>query len=458
MDEQLDKDLKNRITEVFDNYEDPTADEGWELLRQRFPAPQAKRPVVRLWWYAAAAVILAVLTFGLWFNANQQDEQQFATKPKVTAPPAQPQDADSARGLSVPSAVAPQKNSERMAYQAPAQTPFTGLAETTVSPFSKQPSTTSTFSNTQAPATLSGDANPMPSNNQQVASIVPSQSNVTADSAKKAVVMGDAMKQPSVIAQTKPELTSDQKLQALFAQDAAKQKATESAEPVSKKIMFGVYAATYFNYAKGSTNEVNVGAGLSSDVHITKNLKFSTGVAIGQNTLAYNNAPPERPSRGDGKLYASAPAAAPVTNSTGFAANVSATPIFKAFNASLIALDIPLNLKYEFSAKKTDTYISAGLSSGTFVSERYQSVYNYVSPFSVSNQTEQEQTTNESFNNFYFAKTLNLSFGTGFSVGKSNRIVIEPFVKYPLSGMGSQQIKFGSGGINLKFNFNTGKK
>ena len=42
MDDQLDNDLRDRIREVFDNYEDTTADEGWLLLRERFPV-QEKR-------------------------------------------------------------------------------------------------------------------------------------------------------------------------------------------------------------------------------------------------------------------------------------------------------------------------------------------------------------------------------------------------------------------------------
>jgi hypothetical protein len=43
MDDQLDNDLKNRIREVFDNFEDASADEGWLLLREKFPEEESKR-------------------------------------------------------------------------------------------------------------------------------------------------------------------------------------------------------------------------------------------------------------------------------------------------------------------------------------------------------------------------------------------------------------------------------
>jgi hypothetical protein len=116
-----------------------------------------------------------------------------------------------------------------------------------------------------------------------------------------------------------------------------------------------------------------------------------------------------------------------------------------------------LNLKYVFNSKKSDTYISAGLSSGTFINETYTYSYNYTAPFSASASKVQDQSTRQSFNGFYFAKTLNFSFGTGLPLGR-NRLIVEPFIKYPLDGLGSQDIRFGAGGLNLKFNFNTQKK
>jgi hypothetical protein len=53
---------------------------------------------------------------------------------------------------------------------------------------------------------------------------------------------------------------------------------------------------------------------------------------------------------------------------------------------------------------------------------------------------------------------LNVSFGMGYPLGKSNRLIIEPFLKYPLDGLGAQQIRFGAGGLNLKINFKGTKK
>jgi hypothetical protein len=58
MSEQLDNELRKRINEVFDNYEDTApANEGWLLLREKYPEKK-KRSVLPLWWSAAAVLLL----------------------------------------------------------------------------------------------------------------------------------------------------------------------------------------------------------------------------------------------------------------------------------------------------------------------------------------------------------------------------------------------------------------
>jgi hypothetical protein len=73
MDDQLDNDLRDRIREVFDDFEHPSADEGWLLLREKFPEKQSKRRAFAwIWWGSAAAVLFIFLGIGLWIK-NAQD-------------------------------------------------------------------------------------------------------------------------------------------------------------------------------------------------------------------------------------------------------------------------------------------------------------------------------------------------------------------------------------------------
>ncbi|PLW90521.1 outer membrane beta-barrel protein, partial [Mucilaginibacter sp.] len=244
----------------------------------------------------------------------------------------------------------------------------------------------------------------------------------------------------------------------MLEQDKAARQAKSNTETsqADKKVTFSIYAATYFNYAEGSSNQVNAGAGVSSDFRLSKRLKLSTGVALAQNSLNYN-AITSLPQTVSAASFVSS---APVLKQQTLFAMSAAAPVFRNYNVSMVGLDVPINLKYEFNPDKSDAFISAGLSSGTFIDENYTYRYTYSNGSLADSQgagEDQKQSAHNSFSNFYFARMLNFSFGVGYPVGK-NRLVIEPFVKYPLGGLGAQDIRFGSGGVNLKFSFKSSKK
>ncbi len=70
MDDQLDNDLKNRIRDVFDNYEDEHADDGWLLLREKYPEKAKRRAVAWLWRGSSVAALL-LLFLGIWWMNNK---------------------------------------------------------------------------------------------------------------------------------------------------------------------------------------------------------------------------------------------------------------------------------------------------------------------------------------------------------------------------------------------------
>jgi len=511
MDEQLDNDLNNRIREVFDNFEDPSypsADEGWLLLRNKFPEMEKKRPVARLWWASAAAAVLLFVGAGLWLLNKPQQSQTTASAPikkaqeqatvadsssllatKQNSVIKNSSDAlitDSSTNNSLPASkiqtgklaakpVIPAiANGNNPAYAntitKPVQQPLTKAAPDTNN---SKPNPAQYAANSTTPVAAGSKASigmpviPAKSTNgvQQPAPVVnaPQYAVVSpVTNASKSVVASTSANNntapvSSITQQAKgPTQPKANSMEALFASESKTPKPDEKYTD-DKKVRFGVYAATFFNYSKGSSNQVNAGVGFSSDIKLSKNIKLSTGLALAQNTLSYNsNTAPLN--------YASAAAkpqalAGSYDKENLFSAN-AAFPVLKNYNANLVGLDIPLNLKYEFNPQKNDTYISAGLSSGTFINEAYTSVYGYT-PSSIAagaSQQTTDETTRKNFNGFYFAKTLNVSFGVGYPIGKNNRIIIEPFLKYPLDGLGSQQLRFGAGGLNLKLNFTSPKK
>src|SRR5688572_4110623 len=84
MDDQFDDNLKKHISKAFENIELPTADEGWSMLRKKFPEKEKDRPVVWLWRAVAtvaAAIIILALGIGTWINYQNSDKETIVNKP-----------------------------------------------------------------------------------------------------------------------------------------------------------------------------------------------------------------------------------------------------------------------------------------------------------------------------------------------------------------------------------------
>lgn len=480
MKDELDDSLKRRIADIFDNYEDDSAHEGWLLLREKYPEKEKRRPVLWLWWGSIAAVLLVVLGVGIWLNNGNPkltpNAASVIKKPVV----------DSA-GFHKSTTEVKEKDS-KLANATSINTSKKTISDTPgnyarhINPNPDQSANQyaikqHTNNRTKTDLYLSknqvksqhhkpGDNKPntserslsskiKPENDNDSQSVLAASTNRNSnpiknsftDSTQFADKINTSKAKPAEIAKAivkepKKPLFSDKPI------NEPKPKL-----PVDDAVKYSIYAATYVNYAKGSDNEFNVGVGLSSEIKLSGRLKLLTGVAINQNSLNYQTALPQKAggyltaslARNRGNLYA-APAIAP-----SFTTLTATTPVLQNYQANLLGLDIPLNLKYQLS--KSDTYVSAGISSGTYLNETYQFVYNY--PAATDNQNTK---THNAFGTFDFARTLNFSFGMGYPLGKRNRLTVEPFVKYPLSGLGSQDLKFGAGGVNLKLNFLPSKK
>jgi hypothetical protein len=449
-DDQLDNDLRNRIKQVFDDYQDDTAGEGWLLLRKKYPEEKKDRAI--FWWRLAgvAAFMLLFLNIFLWYNDDKGYKNKIASIHKIER-------IDSAAMATTVVKTIQQDSSIGSIHGAKQNVSKVGVVDTKRSTITgksvilAQLNQLSVKQSSPNKYGLPGFPVDSESKNTSATSLISkNKSVVEADSAKtiaQTPYSSLSGKKDNTVNLQQPVVVSKAMLQLFNKEDKAK-KNTEIQQSTANKIAFGVYAASYVNYAKGSQRQFNNGVGISSDIRLTDNLSLSTGVAIGQNTLAYNN-----------NMPSALPAALVTTNSRNFTASASMLPLIvpasKNSNATLVNLDVPVNLKYNFNPQTGNTYFAAGLSSGTFINENYTTTYSYNTPGNTPVQ-QSEDASHKSFDNFYFAQMLNLAFGVGYPLGK-NQLVIEPFFKYPLNGLGDQHILFGSGGINLKFNFDSGK-
>lgn len=462
MNEQFEDKIASRIREVFEDYQSPPADHGWAELKKKLPAQNQKRSMAWLWWPAAAAIILLALGLGMWFNQQNTTVNKMAVKPAVKKQPV------------VTAGIGNKKQTNEspvLAQLVPAVYPkahqYTKLNSSSTPAIQavKDPAVSNI-------AATDGALSPRPGSASLPATTVKTTPLNVTDSAKitPAIVAQQQLAQNSTVVQSAPPSVpqkatdngANAKVSAhmmdMLEQDKAARQAKRNTENsnIDKKVTFSIYAATYFNYAEGSSNQVNAGAGVSSDFRLSKRLKLSTGVALAQNSLNYN-AITSLPQTVSAASFVSS---APVLKQQALFAISAAAPVFRNYNVSMVGLDVPVNLKYEFNPDKSDAFISAGLSSGTFIDENYTYRYTYSNGNLAESQNsgeDQKQSAHNSFSNFYFARMLNFSFGIGYPVGK-NRLVIEPFVKYPLGGLGAQDIRFGSGGVNLKFSFKSKRK
>jgi hypothetical protein len=105
--------------------------------------------------------------------------------------------------------------------------------------------------------------------------------------------------------------------------------------------------------------------------------------------------------------------------------------------------EIPLSLSYNFGhSSKQNWLVSAGISSYFMKKETYNCFYKYTA----GGATYQKKWTIQDENKHYFS-VLTLSGGYQKNIGKSFSILVEPYFKIPLSGVGFGKVKLNSGGI-----------
>jgi len=473
MSDQFDKKLVNRINETFDNFEDDSANEGWEALRKRFPGKKKRRAVI--WWYSSAAAIL--LLAGIWLSVNKDipdnNEQKTAQKMEHNQPEQLIEESatrSSGNKLSEVNSLLPETaitNNRRKATHK--TTIHNVVAETPVQSSDKTfASLSSSKSNEDPDAFLADNKNLAEEKSKTDLTILAlspnSSKNTQLDltlitSAADSSYLNDGLQTAANNTADKeifPSEISKEQLSKLVQTDTKKERTK-----TDKNITLSFFAGSYFNYAKGSESSMNTGVGFTSDIKISKRLKLSTGVSLGQNSLKYEELIPQNAASSFASIHQSslAPNSPNSPNSPALAdgkTSMITTPMsysLNSYDAKLTGFDIPVNLKYTLLERKNTIYLSSGISSNFFINESYTYSFDYqMNGTNTSKTPDEESSTN--LQSFDFARVLNFSFGFDHPLNKQTRISFEPFIKYPLSGLGAHDLRFGAAGMNLKLNFN----
>ena len=205
----------------------------------------------------------------------------------------------------------------------------------------------------------------------------------------------------------------------------------------SQKFRFGVNVSPGVT-STNTASSFNFSGGINADFDLSRSFRFSTGLQVEhQNVINESSDNPAWIPSGQTQ-------------------------------ADLVDLDLPLNLTWKFLIRKsTCYYLSGGISSVIYLSEKYTST-SYTQKmveivdmrdgvpnvaYQLENVKNTEQTTEAPLSTFDFAGRINIIFG--FEQHLSSRLFLhlEPFIKIPVSELATQNLKFTTSGITCKISF-----
>jgi hypothetical protein len=118
-------------------------------------------------------------------------------------------------------------------------------------------------------------------------------------------------------------------------------------------------------------------------------------------------------------------------------------PYLEKVDADCKVYEIPLSISYNFSkSSKRSFFASAGISSYLMKSEKY----NYAYKYNPTGPTVNREWAIKNQNKHFFSG-ITLSGGYQRSLNKHITLIVEPYLKVPLTGIGYGKVKLNSGGV-----------
>lgn len=496
MNEQFDKELRNHIKDTFGAFDDHLADDGWRKLNDR---KKKKRRAFFLWYFLPSGIAAGV-AFLLFFNLGGYSffgKDEIVNQEEIVANGLSNRKSENKNietEKSNPKSINPSRKSNSKSAGEIAKTNVEAIAESSYDESKKAIQTSDrieknsikeidniTTENSLAKnSVINKTTNDDISNENFESKPINNNSNQITSEKETILVIKNIQTQVldptfntdsssnyirenigEIYAQERnfisPKSSENQRLfpksidnksnpnadkLALANQDVAENKDKKSNQ-LGKKFKIGIDANTYFNFNEnGLHDRLNIGFGLVSEYKLTNKLSINSGVAINSQNSVFNGS---QKSNQD------------FQNSRFAASNIAAVPSAQVTNAKLVGLDIPLNIKYQLQFGKTKSFLSTGLSSYSVINERYNNEFSVINYSFTGAKTSSVSSVVDNpkgqFSYFKFARTLDVSFGILYPLSKKNTLSIEPFMKYPLSGLGYQDLKIGASGLSFKMNF-----
>ncbi|MEX1135901.1 MAG: hypothetical protein WEB89_03300 [Balneolales bacterium] len=217
-----------------------------------------------------------------------------------------------------------------------------------------------------------------------------------------------------------------------------------------RSVEFSLAYAPIMNYHDAQT-DWGVGGGFYTDWNFTDKMAISSGLFLAQNKLKYDY------EQGNFSGMQGSPSGKMEEET------IRATEGDLAFmQVDLVSMEIPLNLRYSITDHLS---VSAGISSVAFMKEHYDYTFEYQQQIQVFNVqegtrlehetqittfTESQQHEEPSFNGLDLAALYTFSIGYHYDIAGRHKVLFEPFLKMPTGRMTSRNLKYTTGGLQLK--------
>ncbi len=447
-----DEELVQQIKSVFEDYNDGLGERGWIDLRKKYPEKENKK--LPIWWLTGLAASL-LLAAGLYFNdtfdtkkiilrANTSSKEHFVTE---------------SNNINTNNNSISSSQTDHLANRN-----GNPIQKTAIQPNKLEKSINSTEQfiaknadtkgNNPTQEATQGISNPNTSTNPPLTVIENSSSVIAMAKPEEKTIINERTTSGTEPTEqnTKPTKLSTEDFLKQQSKILANNTDKETKKNSAATTTLDVFTGTFFNYHDDNEAKLSAGLGLNANVKVTNNLIFSFGAGISQNKVSYENKVPVEVSQA---MFSSKEGTMNMAPSNGAYSATASNDV--SFNGRLLSIDLPMVVKF-FPSKKQDFYISTGINSSSYITQKY--TYNYSwSNFGVKNgEAQVQQETEESgLKGFDFANSAIIAIGINQNIGK-NILIFEPYYKPALSTMGDKNLRISSAGLNLKFNFNGNQK
>ncbi|SEJ33060.1 Outer membrane protein beta-barrel domain-containing protein [Cyclobacterium xiamenense] len=442
MKEQFDKKLVEKIKASFSSHEEPFDPQAWEKFSKAYFKPKKSGRWLVLWPFLGAGIAASLLFFFLYYpeQAIIEEKVRALTDSISIEDPLFSEENSQA----VIDSTAPTSSSEKPAENGQ-QGPALALAPTAIPARKGSPESNDKRKVEAVPETDAGDPG--------FWSMAFGDAWADFQAVVTEKVASDFLFESIPQTEQKEGISESEAQQMVDRWKTAEEVPEANEVPTeSRAVKVGLMVSPQAN--SNPVSGMNLGAGLMSEISLTKRLKLDVGLAYASQRVSPQNFQPLRQHA-----------------SPSFDARTNSNIIDTDYQLNFASLDIPVNLKYKvFDKKQTGIYLITGLSSMVYLEQNTVETVQTQSLFTANSMSgtleyapnvQQFSTINtpaSDQSNADLAGLLNISFGYEYKLNNEFYFSLEPFYKLPLSNLTFANQQFSIGGVNLRMNFNLKNK